>query len=178
MPSLSPIVSARKGFTLSGTTGEVYSPGKIAAEQPERVLSLTVLSAPHTDAFLIALRDDETQKQLSRYIQFFRAPGRAAEAVFQTDNCARLRQVCQGKVPEATVESNVLRLSAPGALTAVLNWYRALDPDMRIGPVTSPTLFIGGSQDLAVGEAAAENTRAFVTGLTALSASKASLTGW
>jgi pimeloyl-ACP methyl ester carboxylesterase len=56
----------------------------------------------------------------------------------------------------------VQRLTQPGALTAILNWYRALDLNARVGPVDVPTLYIWGDQDLALGLAAAENTAAYV----------------
>ncbi|MPY87549.1 MAG: hypothetical protein GEU99_06485 [Luteitalea sp.] len=53
----------------------------------------------------------------------------------------------------------------PGALTAALNWYRALDLHGRMGGVvTMPTLFVWGTEDLAIGEAAAVNTASHVRG--------------
>lgn len=137
---------------------------KIAAQRPDRLRSLTVLSTPHTDAFLDALETDDDQKQRSKYITLFRAPGRAAESLFQASDYARLRNVYQGKVPEQQVQENVRRLAVPGALTAALNWYRALDLKARTGVVTVPTLFVWGSHDLALGEVAAMKTTQYVTG--------------
>jgi pimeloyl-ACP methyl ester carboxylesterase len=49
-------------------------------------------------------------------------------------------------------------------LTATLNWYRALDNKLLGLPVATPTLYIWGSEDQALGRAAAEATRKHVTG--------------
>ena len=56
------------------------------------------------------------------------------------------------------------RLLDPGALTATLNWYRALDLDARIGPVNVPTLYIWGDEDMALGRAAVDATKQYVNG--------------
>lgn len=103
-------------------------------------------------------------KVVSRYLEFFRMPGGAAESYFQADDWAFLRRVYQGKVPEARVEENIRRFAEPGALTAALNWYRALDMKVRIGAVSVSTLFLCGSDDLAIGKTAARNTALYVTG--------------
>lgn len=137
---------------------------QVAAKYPDRVRSLSVLATPHTDAFFAAIRADADQQRRSQYIEFFRMPGGAAESYFQAGDWQFLRRVYQGKVPEVQVQENIRRLAEPGALTAALNWYRALDLDTRIGVVTVPTLFVWGTEDMAVGEAAAVGTAAHVTG--------------
>jgi pimeloyl-ACP methyl ester carboxylesterase len=136
----------------------------IAAAHPDRLHSLTVLSTPHPDAFFEAIQTDEDQKQRSRYMEFFRMPGGVAESYFQADGFQRLRNVYQGRVSEKRIEANMRRLAEPGALTAALNWYRALDFTARIGSVSVPTLFVWGSADMAVGETTAIRTADHVTG--------------
>jgi pimeloyl-ACP methyl ester carboxylesterase len=137
---------------------------RIAAEQPERLLSLTVLSTPHTDALLNAIANEPTQTQMSEYIQYFRQPGDVAERGMLANDAQRLRAAFRDKLTPADLDAHVARLSGPGALTAALNWYRALDFDARIGPVTTDTLFIWGSADHALGEVAASDTAKFVKG--------------
>lgn len=137
---------------------------RVAAERPERLLSLTVLSTPHTDALLNAIASDPSQTQMSQYIQYFRTPGDVAEQGMLADNARRLRAAYRDKLAPADLEACVARLSEPGALTAALNWYRALDFDARIGPVTIDTLFVWGSADHALGELAARNTAEYVKG--------------
>ena len=55
-------------------------------------------------------------------------------------------------------------LSAPGALTAALNWYRAMSSDTRVDPVAVPTTYVWSDQDIAVGRIAAEACADQVTG--------------
>ena len=137
---------------------------KIAAQHRNRLLTLTVLSTAHVDAFLQAMETDGEQKEKSKYIPYFRLPGGVVESYLLADNAQRLRGVYQGKLSAAAVESNVRRLSEEGALTAALNWYRALDLAHRIGPIAVPTLYVWGDNDLAVGETAAMETAKYVTG--------------
>ncbi len=130
-----------------------------AGRWPERVRSLTALAVPHTDAFFEAVRSDPDQMWKSKYIAFFKMPGHAAEKLFLADGARVLRGVYQGKLPEAEVEENVRRLSEPGALTAALNWYRALSlHPPKAGRIRVPTLYVWGDRDIALGETAALDT--------------------
>ena len=56
-------------------------------------------------------------------------------------------------------------LTRPGALTAALNWYRAMDGD-GLGdllPVTVPTLYVWSTDDAAFGRPEAEASATFVS---------------
>lgn len=136
---------------------------KFAAKHPRRVQSLTALSVPHPDALFQAMQSDPDQQERSKYIAFFRMPGGLAEKYFQEDDCKNLRAVYQGKLPEAQVQSNIRRLSEPGALTSALNWYRALEPGAATGKIAVPTLYIWSTQDMALGETAALATAGHVS---------------
>jgi pimeloyl-ACP methyl ester carboxylesterase len=135
-----------------------------AGHHADRLASLTVLSTPHGKAFREALRSDAEQQRMSDYIRIFRQPDHRAERALLDDHARKLRALYAGKCPAAEVEANVVRLSAPGALTATLNWYRALDNKLLGLPVAIPTLYIWGSGDLALGATAAKATAASVTG--------------
>jgi pimeloyl-ACP methyl ester carboxylesterase len=137
---------------------------ELAAKHPDLVLSLSALSTPHPDAFFNAIENDEDQKQRSRYIALFRMPDGVAENLFQADDYQRLRNVYQGKLSESAINKNLRRLAEPGALTSALNWYRALNREVRIGRISVPTLYIWGSQDLALGETAAIDTAKYMSG--------------
>ena len=71
---------------------------------------------------------------------------------------------------EATREEYYTVLSQPGALTGALNWYRAQggleDPGAPLGAanVDTPTLFIWGNRDTAIGREAAEGCAQYVSG--------------
>jgi pimeloyl-ACP methyl ester carboxylesterase len=151
-------------FHLVGHDWGGFLAWQIAAEHPERLLTLTVLATAHIDAFLQAVETDDEQKEKSQYIPFFRMPGGVAESFLLADNAQRLRSVYQGRLSAAAVESNVRRLSEDGAMTAALNWYRALRLDHRIGVIAVPTLYVWGDKDLALGEAAAMETAKYVKG--------------
>ena len=70
------------------------------------------------------------------------------------DGARRLRAMLAG-VP--AVEEYVAVMSAPGALTAALNWYRAMTGrDLRgLGPITLPTTYVWSTADVALGAAGA-----------------------
>ena len=127
-----------------------------------RLLSLTVLSTPHINAFQDALRSDLDQMNRSKYILLFKSPDPIPETALLAFEAKALRAAYQGIVPAAQVQSNVRRLSAPGALTAALNWYRALSPSLRIARITVPTLYLWGDADMALGETAALATASWV----------------
>lgn len=132
----------------------------VAGQYPDRVRSLTVVSTPHPAAFRRALSGElgGDQAQRSWYVDFFREPD-AAEEMFLADGAAALRNIYTG-VPAEAVDDYMAVLTAPGALTAALNYYRALGfpelPDP--GPITSPTLYVWSTEDAALGREAAEDT--------------------
>ncbi|BDM68876.1 haloalkane dehalogenase [Streptomyces nigrescens] len=138
----------------------------LAGAHPERLKSLSVLATPHPEALNRAAAEDPTQHHRLDYVRFFRRDDGAAEAALLADDAARLRAVYGGKVPEALVDGNVRRLSAPGALTATLNWYRAPETVISVpaGRIAVPTLFLWGSEDVALGRGAAESTGEWVDG--------------
>ncbi|HEV7887981.1 MAG TPA: alpha/beta hydrolase, partial [Acidimicrobiales bacterium] len=90
------------------------------------------------------------------------APGEVEQALL-ADDAARLRAM----LPKGKDGAEYVRLlQQPGALTAALNWYRAMTrEDMAaIGPVTAPTLYVWSDGDHALGRAAAEACGQYVEG--------------
>jgi pimeloyl-ACP methyl ester carboxylesterase len=67
-------------------------------------------------------------------------------------------------VPAEAVDVYVEQLSAPGALTAALNWYRAMSSSTPVDPVGVPTTYVWSDADVAVGRIAAEACADQVTG--------------
>jgi pimeloyl-ACP methyl ester carboxylesterase len=105
----------------------------LAGAHPDRLRSLSVLATPHPVALSTEAAADEVQYHRLDYIRFFRQPGGVAEAALFADRAARLRGAYGGNIPPALVDANVERLSRPGALTATLNWYRAVTEAGRAG---------------------------------------------
>jgi pimeloyl-ACP methyl ester carboxylesterase len=138
----------------------------LAAWHPDRVRTLTALSVPHPTAYTLAYRADPEQRERSAYIRLFWQAGKAEE-VLLADDARRLRRMLDAPdsgIPAEAVDVYVAQLSAPGALTAALNWYRAMSSDTRVDPVTVPTTYVWSDGDVAVGRTAAEACADQVTG--------------
>jgi len=154
----------RDQFHLVGHDWGAIVGWAFAAAYPERLASYVSLATPHPSALVRARAEDPDQKAKSAYVDFFRLPDGVAEKALLADGAARLRAVYGGIVPPTEVDTNVRRLSEPGALTAVLNWYRAFGFDDSIGKATVPTRYLWGDKDLALGERAARATADFALG--------------
>ncbi|MET0763247.1 MAG: alpha/beta hydrolase [Blastococcus sp.] len=140
----------------------------LAAWHPDRVRSLTAVSVPHPAAYTAAFRADPEQKERSGYIRLFWQAGKA-EQVLLEDDARRLRRMLSGSdgetgVPAEAIDEYVAVLSAPGALTAALNWYRAMSSATRVDPVEVPTTYVWSDGDVAIGRTAAEACVNHVTG--------------
>jgi pimeloyl-ACP methyl ester carboxylesterase len=134
----------------------------------DRVRSLTAVSVPHPAAYTAAFRADPEQKERSAYIRLFWQEGKAEE-VLLADDARRLRRMLTGGegetgVPAEAVDEYVAVLSAPGALTAALNWYRAMSSGIRVDRVDVPTAYVWSDGDVAIGRTAAEACANYVTG--------------
>lgn len=136
----------------------------VAGRHPDRVRTLTAVSVPHPAAHADALRHDAHQQRLSAYILAFRVPV-VPEKTLLAQDAKRLRRVFTPLPAEAT-EKFVRPMTEPGALTAALNWYRAMGRrDLEgLGAVSVPTTYIWGTEDLGVGRTAAEDCAKHVTG--------------
>ncbi|MER7280783.1 alpha/beta fold hydrolase [Dactylosporangium sp. NPDC000244] len=125
----------------------------VALRHAARVRTLTAVSVPHPHASAYAYANDPDQRERSAYIKLFRQPGKAEE-VLLADSARRLRGLF---APLEDVEGYVRPLLEPGALTAALNWYRAMSSlDLvGLGPATVPTTYVWSDGDVAIGPTAA-----------------------
>jgi pimeloyl-ACP methyl ester carboxylesterase len=137
----------------------------VAGTHPERLRTLTILSVPHPKAFAGALAGSDDQRGKSSYITVFRQEGVAEEGLGGND-FANLRAMLSTVGSEEDAEEYLRVLSQPGCLTAALNWYRAMQPGLvgEIGPITTPTLYVWSTDDVALGREGAEATGRFVEG--------------
>jgi pimeloyl-ACP methyl ester carboxylesterase len=135
----------------------------LAAWHPDRVRSLTAVSVPHPTAFTGAWRSDPEQQERSGYIRLFWQEGKAEE-VLLADGARRLRRMFGDAVPAEAVDEYVAVLSAPGALTAALNWYRAMSSGTPVDPVDVPTTYVWSDADVAIGRTAADGCADCVRG--------------
>jgi pimeloyl-ACP methyl ester carboxylesterase len=139
----------------------------LAGRHPERVRTLTAISAPHPCASAQAFAEDsDGQRERSSYVSLFRQAGHA-ETVLLADGARWLRQTFDGAgLPAETIDGYVAPLREPGALTAALNWYRAISrADLAgLGAIGHPTAYLWGDADAATGRAAAELCGEYVAG--------------
>jgi pimeloyl-ACP methyl ester carboxylesterase len=136
----------------------------IAASEPARLLSLSILSRPHPAAFARAMQEDAKQSSRSGHHRAFREPD--AVARMREARLAPLRTalIVQG-VPEADADVYVTALLDDGAIEGAMSWYRASGIAAASTPVvTVPTLYVWGTEDATVGRRAAELTRDYATG--------------
>jgi pimeloyl-ACP methyl ester carboxylesterase len=126
-----------------------------------RLRSLVVLSAAHPRAMAAATLRSRQALQ-SSYIAFFQLP-LLPELVLPR---VLRRALVRSGLPDAAADRYLRRLREPGALTAALNWYRALPWSLSTptGPVSAPTTFVWGRADPAISRTAAELTGHHVQG--------------
>lgn len=151
-------------FDLVGHDWGAIVAWAVAAHHPERLRTLTAVSVPHPEAFAAARREDPDQQQRSGYIEVFRQSAGTAERALLKDDAAALRRVYDWKVPPSHVDDYVARFSEDGALTAALNWYRAMHLGGATPKVSVPTLYVWSTEDVAVGSTGALACEQWVSG--------------
>lgn len=124
-----------------------------ATRHPDRLEKLAVLNIPHHKVFRRAVRENPEQRRKVRYMAFFQLPF-IPEQMLRRNNWKLLAETAFGGNPAFSaedVEHYREAWSQPGAMTAMLNWYRAV---RRARPqsagderVRVPTLMIWGKKD-------------------------------
>jgi pimeloyl-ACP methyl ester carboxylesterase len=139
-----------------------------AARGDPRLTRLAIVNAPHWAVFQKSLIEDAEQRAASQYINMFRNP--AAEAAIEAMGLATFFDKVIGHAdmtnfPEREKQHYLADWSQPGALTAMLNWYRASAlvvpppgitvplPDILLHlskSIRIPTLVVWGMADTAL----------------------------
>jgi pimeloyl-ACP methyl ester carboxylesterase len=137
----------------------------LAANAPERLRTLTVLSTPHPRALAAAVVRSSQALQ-SSYVALFRVP-KLPELLLGARGGAMLERALRSSGLGAGHAAAVRRAMAePGALSAALAWYRAARARAwwSIGAIDVPTLYVWSTGDRALGRDAAEHTGEQVRG--------------
>jgi pimeloyl-ACP methyl ester carboxylesterase len=158
-----------KRFALVGHDwgGAIAWPAALRGDP--RLTRLAIVNAPHPVIFQKSLIEDSAQRAASQYINAFRTPGfeQAIEAMGYDRFFEKTfrNHVDPGLIPEPEKRQYIADWSQPGAMTAMLNWYRAGRmivpspgvtvplPDWLLRPfpaVAVPTLVVWGMKDAAL----------------------------
>lgn len=143
----------------------------MALHMPEIVRKLVIINVPHPDVMARHLRHSLRQMVRSWYMGFFQIPW-LPETVLRWGNFQPALRALQRTSRPGTFTANDLdryreAWSQPGAMTAMINWYRAAvrpqraahpDGDTSAEPpspttntITVPTLMIWGARDRFLG---------------------------
>lgn len=135
---------------------------------------LVVLNAPHPAVFHRVIRSSWRQRFRSWYVPFFQLPW-LPEQLLTVDHAAAVERALRksARRPD-TFPPEILahyrdNAAEPGAITAMLNYYRANVSDLGAGKasqVAAPTLLIWGEQDVALGPELVAPTAEYVPNLT------------
>jgi pimeloyl-ACP methyl ester carboxylesterase len=126
----------------------------LALDHPARVATLTAVNVPHPTVMQRTLRRSWDQRRRSWYMGLFQLPA-LPELVARAGNWWLFERTMRassrpGAFDAADFERYRAAWGASGAITAMVNWYRAAArhplPD-RTEPVESPTLVVWGTDD-------------------------------
>ncbi|HEX3794954.1 MAG TPA: alpha/beta hydrolase [Acidimicrobiales bacterium] len=142
----------------------------VASRFPDRVRSLCAISTPHPHALRHALTGADPQQALrSASLSIIEQPDLVEHLLLGEEGWGSgLGELFLDSGLDASQTQEYLAvLSRPGAMTAALNWFRAMgDDDLADLPtVVVPTLYVWSSGDAVLGRVAAEATADYVGGL-------------
>ncbi len=146
----------------------------VAMRHPGRVGKLAILNVPHPARFLDGLLSPG-QLLRSSYMFFFQIP-RLPEEVIRAGDFALLRSALRrdpvrpGTFIAEDIEQYIEAIAQPGALTATLNYYRALlrnpgETRALLQRIEAPVLVIWGERDRFLSRRLAEPPRRWVPNL-------------
>jgi pimeloyl-ACP methyl ester carboxylesterase len=137
-----------------------------AAEMPERLKTVSPVSVPHPAAFVKSFLNSR-QGLASYYMYLFQLPGIPEWAMLRRNASFLSKSLRQSGQAPAVAERDAQAMLEPGALTAAINWYRALplsNPGSINQKVNVPTLYVWSDRDIALMPKSAYDTGRYVTG--------------
>lgn len=138
-----------------------------AAQQPSRLATVSPLSVPHPAAFLKAILTSR-QALASWYMAVFQLPRLPERLLLRRNGSSSVLQAAleKGGQTRDNAARDARAMAEPGALTAALNWYRAMPFSERrsVGQkITVPTMYVWSDDDAALLEKAAKASGDYVS---------------
>jgi pimeloyl-ACP methyl ester carboxylesterase len=155
-------------FNLVGHDWGAMVGWQVVMNKPDRIQTWTALSIPHPASFFEAVVNDTVQQKKSTYINLFKQPI-LPEFLLTYRHQSAMKGIL-AKLPSNQVTEYLDIMAEPGAMTALLNWYRALDINTAVKNkvfdknISVPTLFIWGVNDGAVSAGSIPGQRKYMTG--------------
>lgn len=144
------------------------------AYYPQHTRKLVILNGPHPEAYKDTCRRHPVQILKSWYMGMFQIPW-LPEALFRMGHYAALRKTFAGLpkqyMSEMDIERYIDAARQPGALTAMINWYRALPAQLRNkaalpdNTIRVPTCVLWGERDAFLSKACNETLPTYVPDL-------------
>jgi len=136
----------------------------VAGRYPERVKKLAILNVPHPAVMQRTVREDAEQRKKSWYIFFFQLPWLPEKSLSDNGYTNAIRALKgssrRGTFGDDDIAAYRQAWSQPGALTGMLNWYRAVARNqgtgVSLGRIRVPTLMIWGANDIALSRSMAQ----------------------
>jgi pimeloyl-ACP methyl ester carboxylesterase len=139
----------------------------VAAEHPDRLLSMTSLSTPHPSAMLRSMLSSN-QLLKSWYMLVFQLPWLPERLLDPKRPAGRKRLVGSLRssgLSREEAQAAADALAVPGVTTGALNWYRGLPfSGTGVDKVTVPVLYVWSTGDQFLGPRAALLTERYVMG--------------
>ncbi|HJW39769.1 MAG TPA: alpha/beta fold hydrolase [Rhizomicrobium sp.] len=115
-------------FALVGHDWGAVAAWWTATRTPEKIRKLAVLNCPHPAVWRDAMDNDPEQRRASWYVRAFQIPW-LPEALMRAGNFRALvtaLREAQAHISDEEIARYREAWSQPGALTAMINWYRAI----------------------------------------------------
>jgi pimeloyl-ACP methyl ester carboxylesterase len=130
----------------------------VALHYPQRIEKLAILNVPHPAIMLNMLKANPRQLFKSWYIGFFQIPALPEKLMGMAESWGLANMLLTASNPGSLNDADIARYidawGQPGALTAMLNWYRALVRRPPVMPadlrIHVPTLILWGERDIAL----------------------------
>jgi pimeloyl-ACP methyl ester carboxylesterase len=137
----------------------------VALKHPDRLEKLAVLNVPHPDVMTRFVLNNPAQRKRSWYIFFFQIPFLVEWMLGRNDYEALARMLTRSGRKHTFMPADLVEYkkawSQKGALTGMLNWYRAAvrsglrfalrRKNLPAHRVKVPTLMLWGKRDVALG---------------------------